>query len=216
MGKAIANKYHVSDWTASLADRHSADWPKAIKIIRSRFDSRYFSQIDVLMNSSDPVVKYNCGFLIMSVDCLLIETLNQFFLGLYQTKELYRKKSVDPNYRYDSQAFRDFFNYSSYFPFFKNNSVASKEFYDQIRCGLLHQAESKTQSLINIRETVMIKPIDPLDLTQGLIVNRNLFHEALKAEFEKYLKDLENPDTTNINGDFLREKCHRKMWGIVS
>lgn len=208
MGKAIANKYYVSDWTASLVDRHSGDWSNGIKIIRSRFESRYFDQIDVLQNSNDTVVKYNCGFLIMSIDCLLIETLNQFFLGLYHTEELYKGRNAD--------TFADFFNYSAYFPFFKGNAPASKEFYKQIRCGLLHQAESKTQSLINIRETEMIKPIDSLDFTQGLIVNRNLFHEALKSEFEKYLKDLENPDGKNINGDFLREKCHRKMWGIVS
>lgn len=216
MGRKIAYKYSDKDWTADLADRYSPNWTKGIEIIRSRFESRYFKQIDMLLNSSDPEIKYNCGFLIMSIDCLFIETLNQFLLGLYHTKELYKRNNPNPNYRYDSQAFRDFFNYSSFFPFFNGNPTASQEFYDQIRCGLLHQAQSKTKSLINIREKDMITPVDHTDLSQGLIVNRNLFHAALKAEFGKYLTDLENPDSTNINGDFLREKCHRKMDGIVS
>jgi len=216
MTRLIAYKYSDKDWTADLADRHSPSWKIGINIIRSRFESRYFKQISALVDNSSPEIKYNCGFLIISIDCLLIETLNQFFLGLYHTKELYRTGNADPNYRYDSQAFRDFFNYSNFFPFFKNNPVASLEFYDQIRCGLLHQAESKTKSLINIREKDMIKAIDPMDIKKGMIVNRKLFHEAVVKEFQKYLQDLENPDSKNINGDFLRQQCHRKMWGIVS
>lgn len=214
--RRIAYKYNDRDWTVDLADRHSPNWTKGIEIVKSRLVSRYFKPIDLLINNSDPEIKYNCGFMVMSIDCLLIETLNQFFLGLYNSNELYYLGNPDVNYKYNAQAFRDFFNYSKFFPFFTSNSEAYKEFYGQIRCGLLHQAESKTRSLINIREKEMITPIDPSELAKGIIVNRNLFHRALKLEFEKYIKDLSNPDSRNIKGDFLREKCHRKMLAIVS
>jgi len=207
MGKSIANKYFDSDWPSTLSDRHSKDWPNAIRIIRSRFESRYFKQIEVLMASKEKEIKFNCGFLVMTIDCLLIETLHQFHLGLYHTNELYKNRNA--------QAFIDFFNNSSYFPFFNGNDEASRQFYWQIRCGLLHQAESKSQSIINIRENEMIIPNDQTDLSKGLVINRNLFHNALVKEFEMYIKNLENPDSRNTNGDFLREKCHRKMWSIV-
>ncbi len=149
----------------------------------------------------------------MSVDSLLIETLNQFFLGLYTSDELYSKRNKAKGFKEkeNKYAFRDFFNYSTFFPDFKDNDQVIFTFYKEIRCGLLHQAQSKTNSLINIRESKMLTLIDNNDPAKGIIINRKLFHNALVDEFNKYLKDLENPTSINILGENLREKCNRKM-----
>ncbi len=216
MTKKISPKHFSNYWTTDLADPNSDMWINGIEIIKSRFESRYFIPMQQLLNSTDKIVKYNCGFLIMSVNCLLIETLNQFYLGIYTSEEKYYRGNPDPLYRANNQAFRDFFNYSSYFPDFKNNEPVIFTFYKEIRCGLLHQAQSKTNSLINIRENKMLTLIDAANPHSGLIINRELFHKALVNEFNKYLLDLKNSASVNLLGENLREKCNRKMVDLCS
>lgn len=58
----------------------------------------------------------------------------------------------------------------------------------------------------------MVVAIDEAnDYSKGVVINRNLFHKALENEFDKYIKDLENPESKNIRGEFLRDKCNEKM-----
>jgi len=209
--KRISSEHDSNDWTKDLDDRNSGSWNIGIAIIKARFESRYFKPIECIQNSSDRTVRTNSGFLIMSIDCLLIETLNQFFLGLYTSEEKYNRDNPDKNFKFNSQAFRDFFKYSTFFPDFKTDTELYSVFYKEIRCGLLHQAASKTQSLINLREDQMISYRNKADSGNGIVINRNLFHKALVNEFNKYLKDLENPESKNLFGDYLRERCNRKM-----
>lgn len=210
MEKRISSKYYASDWSIAFADKDSPDWTHATEIIKDRFETRYFNPLAVLINHCEKEVRNNSGFIIMSIDCLLIETLNQFYLGLKNTNCCVNYKGKGNNWR----AFSDFFKYSTYFPDFKNNDDLVEEFYRQIRCGLLHQAESKVNSLINVRHREMVKPIQNGNYKHGMIINRTLFHDALKREFEKYLIDLEDPESLNLFGENLREKCRKKMKAI--
>jgi hypothetical protein len=209
--KKISSKHFATDWDNDLSDRNSSKWVKGVEIISNRFQTRYFKPIDQLINSSDKIIKYNCGFLVMSIDCLIIETLNQFYFGVKKTTDKYYRTNSDINYKWNWQAFRDFFSHSTYFPTFKGNDVLIQLFFDEIRCGLLHQAESKTNSLINVRLPQMVTFIDATEIKKGIILNRNLFHKALVNEFDKYLVDLETPDSKNIFGEHLRDKCNEKM-----
>ena len=211
MVKQISSKHFSTDWKTSLSDRNSYEWSNAIEIIKDRFESRFLNPVETLISHSNPDIKYNVGFIVMSIDCLLIETLNQFYFGLKKTTDKYKPTNADSNYKYNWQAFRDFFQHSSYFPEFKGNDVLIKTFFDEIRCGLLHQAESKTNSLINIKNSKIVLPIIPDDYSQGMIINRNLFHKSLRKEFDKYILDLSNPDSKNIYGEYLRDKCNEKM-----
>jgi hypothetical protein len=212
MSKKISSRHYSSQWTSDLADRHSPNWSLGIEIIEDRFKKRFFNPIKTLIENDTKEIRVNSGFLIMSIDCLIIETLNQFYLGLKTTTEKYYwRNNPDPNYRKNWQAFRDFFKHSHFFPDFKDNDDLTELFFKEIRCGLLHQAESKVNSLINIKNSKVIEPLQLGDYSQGIVINRNLFHEALEREFDKYIADLENPDSKNIFGDFLREKCNEKM-----
>lgn len=211
MTKKISSQFYASDWTADLSDRHSINWAKGVEIIKDRFKSRFIIPINSLINNPDKYIRVNSGFLIMSIDCLLIETLNQFYLGLEKTSDKYQKRNPDNNYRWNWQAFRDFFLHSSYFPDFKGNNMLIELFFDEIRCGLLHQAESKTNSLINTKKPIIVRPLVNGDYSRGIELNRNLFHKALEEEFDKYILDLQDPDSKNIFGEFLRNKCNDKM-----
>jgi hypothetical protein len=216
MSKKISPNYTCSDWPQDLSKRYSPNWGKAIDILRDRFDGRYFKPLEVLVNHDEKSIRTNVGFIVMSIDCLLIETLNQFYLGLTHTREKYYKDNPDDNFRRNWQAFRDFFKHSKNFSDFKIDNALCKVFFDQIRCGLLHQAESKVNSLINLKEHQLVKRIDASDLTKGIIINRNIFHECLVKEFEQYYQDLGDPKSTNIFGDYLRDKCNRKMVALCS
>lgn len=216
MKKKISSIYFSDDWPLTLKDPLSKDWKLGIEIVRKRFEDRYFKPIEILIEHEDPDIRYNVSFLIMSIDCLLIETLNQFYFGLSKTTDKYFNRNNNIFFKYNWQAFRDFFNHSNFFPDFKDNDELTKLFFDEIRCGLLHQAESKTNSLINIKNSKMVVFIDPTNLDAGIILNRTLFHTALKHEFEKYINDLANQDSTNIEGQNLRNMCHSKMMSICS
>jgi len=204
-----------SKWSDKLSDRHSAEWKNAIEIVKNRFNERYFCPIDEMIMHERKEIRTRVGFIIMSIDCLLIETLNQFLFGIEDTNKKYYHSNPDNNFKYDSQAFRDFFNYSTYFPVFKSTNGLSKIFYDEIRCGLLHQAQTKTNSLINIKNSDMVRPVDKQDFKNGIEINRNLFHYALENEYKKYFLDLENSESKNLEGDYLRDMCDRKMKELI-
>jgi hypothetical protein len=212
----ISAKFKTTDWPKELSDSHSNKWPVGVEIVRDRFESRFLKPIQTLVDHEDIQIRYNSGFVIMSIDCLFIETLNQFYLGISTTNEKYNYSIKDNNFRKNWQAFRDFFRYSNYFPLLKADEELIRLFYEEIRCGLLHQAESKSQSLINVKEREMICLNQAGDCKKGLVVNRNIFHDALKNEFNKYLSDLANPNSVNLFGENLRNKCDRKMRFICS
>lgn len=215
MNKKISKNYYSSDWSKDFSNRNSIEWEKAIMIINDRFRSRYINPINELIKHSEKDIRSNVGFIVMSIDCLLIETLNQFYFGLKDSGEKYYFGNPDKKYKYNSQAFRDFFDQSSCFPLFKGQPDLIKLFYDDIRCGLLHQAESKINSLINIKKGVMVAPVDGTDLKNGIIINRNIFHKALSDEFDKYLEKLSNPDSVNMEGNYLRDMCNKKMSELI-
>jgi hypothetical protein len=216
MGKKISPNYWSKDWPSDLADRNSPNWDMAIKILRDRFEGRYLEPLKALTNHKDKSIRTNIGFIVMSIDCLLIETLNQFYLGLTQTEEKYYRNNTDQNYKYNWQEFRDFFKHSKNFSAFKGTDELCKEFFNQIRCGLLHQSESKFNSLINLKEKELVKKIDENDIKKGIIINRRIFHEYVCKDFEQYFKDLENSESKNIFGNYLRDNCNKKMIAICN
>src|SRR5688572_11831414 len=91
-----------------------------IVLIHHRFHDRYVKHLK----------RIDSGFLKMAVSCLMIETLESFRQGRKDTKA----KGVG------QKMFKDFFEIEKkLFPGFVSISV---EFYYDIRCGILHQAET--------------------------------------------------------------------------
>lgn len=200
MNMKISPKYSSTNWVSLNLNRsYHPDWIEGSKIVYDRIYGRYLAQIETLENHLDDDIWEYSGFLIMAVDCMVIETLNQFHLGIADTNQVYQGKN--------RESFRDFFTRSQ---FFKTHFDDAKSFifHNHIRNGLLHQAQTKNKSLINFDEHEMIKQVNPSNLYDGIIVNRVLFHEALVNEFNSYIRNLRTEDKTH---DELREKCIAKM-----
>lgn len=193
----ISKKYTNKDWfDLRLVDQNSDNWTSAIEIIKDRFESRFFNQIDKIKHDEFS------GFVIMSIDCLLIETLMQFYLGAESTETNYKREHW--------RAFKDFFKNSRHFNSdFKTNKIC-KVFYKQFRCGLLHQAQTKEKSRIKVCQKEFLTYADKTNLENGLIIDRGMFHEKLESEFHDYIQRLRDNEN-NFKSDNLRTKAIYKM-----
>lgn len=90
------------------------------RFVRERFEERYFR----------PALESNSrnGFCLMAIGCLVLETLESYYQGLPDTR------------RQSRRVFRDFFGRPTALSVF---GEGGDWFFEDIRCGILHQAESR-------------------------------------------------------------------------
>jgi hypothetical protein len=155
----------------------------SIAIFYDRINGRFLAPIS-------KIEKYNfSGFVVMALDCLLIETLQQFVEGKAKTpnnggKEYFQKYLT----KYIGEPF--------------DNQMAGM-FFKQIRCGLLHQAEVHKNSLIRRTEDLPITKYT--EKKTGLITNRIKFHERLKDAIEHYIEELRDPQNKELRNNFRKK-----------
>lgn len=178
----ISPKYSVDHWQ-KLTFSTEDEWQKAIDIFEDRIRGRFLEPISCIEGYA------YAGFAVLALDCLLIENLQQFREGQTQTPD---RKSQEYFVRFFTET-----SFSSYF-----TKEMAEMFYDQIRCGILHQAEVKENSRIRM-DTPLIKYTDD---GKGLLINRKLFHQQLVREFEAYIARLREGSNQE-----LRVKFKRKM-----
>lgn len=194
------------DWEGVLENSEATNWERALEIFEDRIRFRYLEAIENLQRADDRCFSQSnqrkFGFAILALACLLIETLAQFYEGLR-----------------DSDEAKDLLKQSNkifYVGFLTGNSYKLKEhftnktatlFYQTIRCGILHQAETKASSVIrfNRNEKTPIKPFEAQN-PNGLIVYRPAFSDLVMEEFDTYCKKLRSGENAE-----LREKLVRKM-----
>ncbi len=176
----ISPEYSVTYWKA-LDFSTEEDWQKAVDVFEDRIYGRYLVPISLMQGYEF------AGFAIMALDCLLIETLQQFKEGLSESQS-------------SEKAFITFLTEGSFKTYFDKDTA--KIFYKQIRCGILHQAETKESSLIEISGPL----VKYSDDKKGLVINRCLFHKQLVVQFETYVSQLR--DSSNRE---LRMKFKKKM-----
>lgn len=180
----ISPCYTVKDWKVLDLSTEEA-WQKAIDIFENRIRGRFLEPISYIEGYT------YAGFAVLALDCLLIEALQQFREGI----------GITP-YRQSKTLFRRFLTETSFGSYFSKETA--EMFYDQIRCGILHQAEVKKSSRVRIGEEVPL--VSTTDDDKGLVINRKLFHKQLLSEFGEYLSNLRDP--SNIG---LRAKFRKKM-----
>jgi translation initiation factor 2 beta subunit (eIF-2beta)/eIF-5 len=166
----ISKKYSTDDWKALKFDCES-DWKTGIDIFIDRIESRFLDMVDLIEHET------YAGFSVMALDCLLIETLEQFYKGEKETPA-----------GQSGQYFIDFLTRSPFKEYFDDDMA--KAFFKKIRCGILHQAEIKDDSRILIREGI---PLVKKGENGGLIIQRKLFHEQLVKAFNEYIELLQDP-----------------------
>jgi hypothetical protein len=175
----ISPRYTVSDWKA-LNPAKNSDLHKAVRILEDRLNARFFKAVEAIEGQEFS------GFAVLALDCLLIETLQQFKEGVNETP----RRKVE-------EYFINFLTtppFSAYF-----NKASASKFYQHFRCGILHQAE--------IKETSKVWRVGPLVAPtsdgKGLIINRKLFHSVLRKAFAAYLRTLRNRTDAVLCQNFI-------------
>ena len=128
-----------------------------------RFDERYFRPIEDSSSKN--------GFAVLAVACIVIETLESFYQGRADTKNA------------SAQMFRDFLARDT-----PLNVLAGENnwFYKDIRCGILHQGES--------RGGWRVLRSGPLLNVQAKALNAAAILRALKREVRQYVQMIQNDE----------------------
>ncbi len=164
----LASNFCVGDYKRL---RREKDRGGIAKFIYKRFSERYLAPL-----FSIPSEKKN-GFCMMAIACLMIEALASFRKGWKDTSRKGRGKSAFQSFFDNYEAFAQFREYS-------------EKFYWNVRCGILHQAETKGGWRICRKGSIFDE--------SSLVVNANAFLKALGNSLYDYCEELkrENWDST--------------------
>lgn len=191
-GFRISKNYCNTSWlelglTEQNVRGNNEKWREACNIFKDRIHARYLKHMDCI--ESDEF----SGFAIMSLSCLLIETLEQFMRGTQDSK--------NEGLNYFSKFLRD--NFDGAF-----NEKTAKIFYRKIRNGLLHNAETKDKCLINIideNETIdkviIIEEIDD----DNIRVYRDNFYLKLKKVIDNYIEDIIKGEKLELRRNLIKK-----------
>jgi FMN-dependent NADH-azoreductase len=221
-GIKISPKFYQKDWLdLDLSKNSKENWDKAIEIFKDRIEGRYFKQIQALDNNQDISIRLFSGFAIMSLTCLLVETLEQFWTGNITTSRKNKQNTKSKKSFFslfsskketfisnDAIVFHTFFQRSSELKNFFDTVEKSNVFYTKIRCGLLHQGQTKGKSLIHIKKNEpMLKWINENNIEEGISIHRRLFVKEIYKIYEIYIDELKKPNNQN----FRRKTLGKKM-----
>lgn len=182
----ISPHYNVDHWNR-LTFKTERDWREGIRIFADRIEGRFLKVVAMIECYE------HAGFAVMALDCLLVETLQQFREGKEETP---RAKS--------KEYFVGFLTDKAFGSFFTREMA--ERFYDQIRCGILHQAETKENSKLRIGVDTPL--VEPTSDGRGLIINRKLFHHRLVCVFEEYLASLGDSSQVELRENFRKKMDH--------
>ena len=129
----IAGEFKAQEWETlrtRLVAGEQAAWHEAVKLLDDRIRGRYLDHARRLLD------EHYSGFAVLALDSAVIEALEQFRRGEPKT----------PN-RKSGTFFKTFLTQTRFKAHFTSEEKAGL-FFDTIRCGILHQAEAKEDSLV--------------------------------------------------------------------
>lgn len=194
----------------------NADWEEVVNLFKKRIDDFYFNPINSILK---PNSMKGEGFAIVTLQCALIETFAAFKLGKIYSNI---KSKNSPKYEYSSsnkffvdflhteEIFKDhFYSIDSNNQKINDNPYNAKEFYERVRCGLMHEARTKDDWRItaNPKKTGNNKFIGKDG--NDKVIHRTILNEKLKDYFNNiYLATLKANST---DGNKLRRLLGRKL-----
>jgi hypothetical protein len=211
--------FRKSSWKGldqRLDNGDSSAWSEAISVFERRMRERFFSSIDALVAADTkpdiaigtPKQRGQCipGFSIMALCCLLIDTLQGF------RQKPPRPATPDGPCSFPNGAcikpptgttdqFMSFLRRPAFGATFKDDDLA-RAFVRGVRDGILHEAE--TRKWVIWRDEPHGRIVEKEE--DGFALNRTLFYDAVKQEFDSYLNELREP-----SNDALRVRFRKKM-----
>ena len=183
-GKEV--KITIDDYNAFLKIKDEAERKAKIsEMIYYRFYDRYIKPFEY--ESKDYEKCYKNGFAMMASGCLLIETFESFYEGLGDTE------------RGSKEMFKKFFEREKSLL----GNFNSDKFYKNVRCGILHQAETTEGYKISRKGTLFNEKTKTINATK--------FLKQLEKCLEEYKKTLEEKEWDSE----VWSNCRQKMECII-
>lgn len=173
----FSTKLSSSMTVARYMQLESVNDRKAIsQFIIERFDERYFRPLENSLSKH--------GFTSMAIACLLIETLESFYQGVTDTNKV------------SAKMFRDFLSRNTALKALGNSG---DWFYKDIRCGILHQGESRGGWRVLRSGPILDKKAKAINATKILC--------ALRYEIQQYALIIQTDEQ-------LWNNCCKKMKSV--
>lgn len=166
-----AGKFDHTAWPAlkpRLVAGEAAAWQEAVDLLQQRLGARYLDQATHIMSQA-----YS-GFAVLAIDCAVVEALEQFRQGATESRDVDGRSAV-------GKFFEAFLTQTR----FGLSADLARKFYLTVRNGILHQAETKEDTLVNKSKSSAFT-IQASPSGDGVIVNAKRFHEELLLAFEDY------------------------------
>ncbi len=209
----IAGNFRVNDWKTleghlSTDDvNNTENWDKAFNIFEIRVKTRFLNPINEILRMNPDAGKGE-GFSVVALQCILIEFFEAFYHG-----KIYKNKNPDPSKHEYNNSYDDIFSkflnshlpFSNFFCSHGTNPNASCEkistytFYNNFRCGVLHEAATKGKALIqtekkdghgNILDPHHEELIWKNPSNGEIILYRTPFQKALENYIQDYKREL--------------------------
>ena len=155
-------------------------WEEAIQLFTDRIEYRYLQPINLIEKHDSYSGE---GFTIMTLYCALIEFLETTLQGI---NFRYCKPKELKQYEYASGKSKEIFVsfLTTRIPFQIDDETA-RLFYEEVRCGLLHEAQTKSNWKIRVdNDTVITKT------ATEYIINRKIFGKKINQYIQLYGKKL--------------------------
>lgn len=186
----IAKNFTVGDWKdlrKKLKINESLNWDEAFNVFRDRISSRFLNPIEKIQHDGK---KEGEGFSIALISVVLLEFLAAFDLGLIY-KNFKDDNNIPPNEYKDSKTL--LLNFIIKSDIFKNQFASNKlisKFYDDIRCGLVHQARTLGNNSIISNDSRKNIQLDNFyfksETEEEHILNRDLFLKKILEHIDYY------------------------------
>lgn len=164
------------------------------EFVKQRLTERYITPFQKDYETNDESPQF--GFLIMASMCLLIETIQGF------------KEGKD---KYDGECRKAFENFLMQQKTFNCSQDLANDFYENVRCGILHQGE--IGNYWKIASSVKEAPITKEGKIK--IISAPKFLETMERALNKYVESLDNDkelfDNCMKKIDFVVKNCTRKL-----
>ena len=164
-------------------------WDKAIEIFDDRIRGRFLDQIENMVNCN---YLMRDGFSIMALNCLLIETLLQFEKGWDQTP-LGRNKQEYKRFLQDK------------FPEIFYHDKIARIFYEDIRCGILHSAQTKNRSKLTFEQENAVELPEDHNI---IVVDVMKLTNAILNYYDRYIRDLRDEENLDLRVNFLNKMMY--------
>lgn len=198
----IAGKLTIKDWNdlvgsiekseANIIYDSDEKWSLAFNFFEERIRTRYLNPIKAILEMDDNLGE---GFAVVNLQCSLIEMIESFINGwvyIHKPRGWYRnnKKSEVIN---NACIFKSFFSNR----FIKNLKIDGGDFYDSVRCGLLHETQTKNNWKIKLDTEKTGLSYEEKD--DEKFIYRENFQRDLETVINNYKAAITKKE--NLNGD---------------